>query len=163
MCFEVLAAGGRLYPCNGSAIQQWRLGPVANGTQQIFRPSAANGGGLPTDHARGSSGASGGGDGGGELSRKMCISRPAATHDQTGAFALEPELGSLETPVPTTLPPPPAPGGGLEFDVTAQLGWKKGAHVRDLWAHTDLGVMQKIAVQLGGDGDAAMYKLTEVQ
>ena len=48
------------------------------------------------------------------------------------------------------------------FDVASVLGWKNGARVRDLVAHADLGVKQKISVQLHGDGDSKIYRLTPV-
>jgi hypothetical protein len=36
----------------------------------------------------------------------------------------------------------------LVFDVSSLgAGWEKGAHVRDLWAHKDLGVMTKVLWQ----------------
>eukprot|EP00935_MAST-01C_sp_MAST-1C-sp1_P002127 g2127.t1 len=50
----------------------------------------------------------------------------------------------------------------LVFDVSSLgAGWEKGAKVRDLWAHKDLGVMTKVSVGLGGAGDSRMFKLTK--
>lgn len=48
----------------------------------------------------------------------------------------------------------------LVYDVKAMLGWEQ-AKVRDLWAKKDLGVMRKVTVQLTGDGDSAMYRLSK--
>jgi hypothetical protein len=222
------------YPCNGTASQQWELGPAKNGTQQIYH--------TKTDSIAGAVGAAG---------KKMCIGRPTSNtaSSYTPPSAATALLASATGGVSAVTPPPDAPGGGLEFDVKAELGWES-AHVydactllwillypwwpvfvqlfldcwsldilryaegavvfgrsnyaegavvfgrsnylvvsehkpplfnwpafysllcryttthlcrRDLWSHKDLGVMSKIVVQLTGDGDAAIYKLTKAK
>ena len=50
----------------------------------------------------------------------------------------------------------------LTYDIVKELGWKDGANVRDLWAHTDLGAMKEITMALAGDGDSAMYRLSKL-
>jgi hypothetical protein len=57
--------------------------------------------------------------------------------------------------------PPATTAPAITFDIASALGWS-AAHVRDLWLHKDLGSMASITVQLSGDGDSKMFKLTKV-
>lgn len=55
---------------------------------------------------------------------------------------------------------PLQPPGALSFDFVTGLGWPAGALVRDLWAHTDLGVLLNITVALAqGNGTSRIFKL----
>lgn len=47
----------------------------------------------------------------------------------------------------------------LTFDVST-LGWAS-AYVRDLVAHEDMGATSEVKVQLSGDGDSRIFKLTQ--
>lgn len=56
----------------------------------------------------------------------------------------------------------PQPGGTLSFDIVSGLGWAGGATVRDLWNHTDLGIVQSVEVDVSrGNGTSFVYKLTK--
>lgn len=63
----------------------------------------------------------------------------------------------------TTTPVQLGPGrhnAFLTFDVAQALGWQM-AHVRDLWAHEDLGVHSTVRVALEGNGASRLFKLTQ--
>lgn len=53
--------------------------------------------------------------------------------------------------------------GTITYDVVKELGWSKGAHVRDIWAKQDLGVQTSVRVSLEGGGDSKIFKLTEAK
>lgn len=56
---------------------------------------------------------------------------------------------------------PTEPVGKMVFDVPSMIGWPK-AHVRDVWAHKDMGSMASIAVSLAaGNGTSMLFKLTK--
>ena len=117
-------------PCNGSKTQQWSL-------KALKSRAGLQGGSEANTEA---------GGGGSQIisANGMCIGE--ATSPAASATVSVSASASLAS--------------ALVFDVGASLGWKHGAKVRDLGRHKELGVMSTVSVQLQGDGDSKIFKLT---
>jgi hypothetical protein len=114
------------------------------------------------------------GGGGGELakcdgsaSQKWSLKKVSTDHidgSTTEQYQILSSAGQCITDVVSTaenpLRDPTSSAAPLVFDVKASLGWQKGAKVRDLWKHLDLGVMNKITARLTGDGDSSLFRLS---
>ena len=130
------SGGGSLATCNGSKSQHW---DIRGGSSKQQLVSGANG---------------------------LCVSRHTTTayNITTTAYNIASHDGSSNSTTTNGREETNGIATEMEFDVAKQLGagWEKGAKVRDLWLHSNLGTASTIKVQLDGNGDSRMFKLSKL-